>query len=516
MRDILKEIIDKRKSDISKLGIEFGFDIPKSRQRKIHPFIEEKGAILEVKRASPSKGDIAPNLDSAATAYEYAKAGAKAISCLTETNYFKGTLQDLMKVCAAVDEYERETGKTAPAVLRKDFLLSVEEVEVAFRAGADAVLLIARILTKETMLSMAKKCEEVGISCLIEVRQDEDLEKLEFVMNQVNHKYIVCGVNSRDLKDFTIDMLKPAQMFTKIRNIASDARVTFESGILSPSAATFASSMGFSAFLMGEAAAKNPQKTAEFINAFENAPLTKNGAEWKTFATSVYDKIENSKSRPFIKICGITNVEDAALATELGADFLGFIMWNKSKRNVDIQKIREIKNNCHFDKLNDRKPEFVGVIVDIDSEEGKNAIQLVKEGVLDFIQVHTFDSAMRFVNSDLVNQPHYCAVNLSGIEDITKVDELNKLGEPRILIDAQTASEIGGTGKTVDEKIVSEVSKKYKLWIAGGINSENVCEIVRKFNPELIDVSSSLELEPGKKDSEKLRKFFSAVNRSFS
>ena len=98
MKDILSEIIEKRKMDIEKSGLEFGFDVPKKRTRKIHPFIAEKGAILEVKRASPSKGDIAPGLNAGETALSYARAGAKAISCLTETNYFKGTLGDLMEV----------------------------------------------------------------------------------------------------------------------------------------------------------------------------------------------------------------------------------------------------------------------------------------------------------------------------------------------------------------------------------------------------------------------------------
>ena len=79
-RDILKEIVDRRKEDIQKNGISFGFDIPKARTRKVHPFLAEKGVILEVKRASPSKGDIAPSLDAEKTAKSYAQAGAKAIS----------------------------------------------------------------------------------------------------------------------------------------------------------------------------------------------------------------------------------------------------------------------------------------------------------------------------------------------------------------------------------------------------------------------------------------------------
>jgi len=505
MRDILNEIIEKRLADIEKKGVEFGFNIPKIRQRKINPFIVEKGAILEVKRASPSKGDISPNLDSFKTAREYAEAGAKAISCLTEINYFKGNLQDLMNVCASVDEYERETGKVPPAVLRKDFLLSVDEIDVAFRAGADAVLLIARILSKEIMLEMAKKCEELGISALIEVRKQDDLEKLEYVMNQVNHKFIVCGVNARDLKDFTIDMLIPSSMLTKIRKISPDARVTFESGILSPKAASFVSSMGFNAFLMGEAAAKNPQKTIEYTTSFESTKLTQNGASWVDLSTNL---LNEKISRPFVKICGITNVEDAISAVKLGADFLGFIMWKNSKRNVDSKKIREIKNALKSAGLA-RMPKFVGVIVDLDSKETSEACKFVEEGILDFIQVHTFDAANLFISSEnLTKLPHYCAVNLSSTNDIEKIDALNKLGEPRILIDAQTENCIGGTGKIIDEEIVIEVSKKYKLWIAGGINPENVSTIIKKYNPELIDVSSSLEKEPGKKDFAKMEKFF--------
>ena len=151
-KDILKEIVDARSELIKQKGYSFGFEIPEKRLRKVHPFIQEKGAILEVKRASPSKGDIAPDLNSFETALTYAKAGARAISCLTEPNYFKGTLEDLMNVCRAADIFEKETGKNPPAVLRKDFLTDEQDIEISYRAGADAVLLIARILSSEKIL----------------------------------------------------------------------------------------------------------------------------------------------------------------------------------------------------------------------------------------------------------------------------------------------------------------------------------------------------------------------------
>lgn len=501
-RDILQEIIEKRKNDISKLGYELGFDIPKTRTRKIRPFIAEKGAILEVKRASPSKGDIAPNLDSAKTALEYAKAGAKAISCLTESNYFKGTLGDLMKVCSAMDQFETETGKIPPAVLRKDFLLNADEVEVAFRAGADAVLLISRILTKETMLEMAQKAASLGISVLIEVRKQEDLEKLAFVMKQVDHKYIVCGVNSRDLKDFTIDMLKPAEMLKEIKKIAEDARVTFESGILSPETAAFASSMGFNAFLMGEAAAKDPQNVEKFTKAFEEKKETPNGKSWVEYASNL------SKEQPLVKICGMTRKEDAELACKLGADFLGFIFCARSKRNVSAQTVCEIKNSlADFAPL----PVFVGVITEIDSPEANAAFELVREGIIDKIQFHGFEPPSH-LNADFDWLPRYAAANVTNQEGIEKLKKLVFYGEPRVLIDSQVQDKIGGTGKTIDENLVQECSKHAKLWLAGGVTPENVSGIIEKFNPELIDIASGVESEPGIKDHEKMVNFFKNLN----
>ena len=87
------------------------------------------------------------------------------------------------------------------------------------------------------------------------------------------------------------------------------------------------------------------------------------------------------------------------------------------------------------------------------------------------------------------------------------MNELAKLGEPRILLDAQSQNQIGGTGSQIAEEFLSLASKKYKLWIAGGINSENVNHLILEFNPQLIDVSSSLEIEPGIKSEEKIKDF---------
>ena len=106
--NILDEIVAQRKKDIAEKSVSLGFQIPETRTRGITPFIPKgkKGVILEIKRASPSKGSIAPNLNAGETAKAYANAKTSAISVLTEEHWFKGNLEDLQNACRAVDEYE--------------------------------------------------------------------------------------------------------------------------------------------------------------------------------------------------------------------------------------------------------------------------------------------------------------------------------------------------------------------------------------------------------------------------
>lgn len=187
--DILKKIVDKRRADIERLGLTFGFDIPEKRTVGRCEFLGRPGPILEVKRASPSKGDIAPDLVPADLACTYAAAGAQAISVLTETNFFKGTLADLITVAKAVDNgdtTDEKLGTKKCAVLRKDFLLFEDEIDIAYRCGADAVLLIARILDDEQLIKMAKRAQSFEMQAFVEVREPDDLRKLNLVLETLD------------------------------------------------------------------------------------------------------------------------------------------------------------------------------------------------------------------------------------------------------------------------------------------------------------------------------------------
>ena len=513
--DILAKIVRMRKADIERLGLNFGIEIPEKRRVGHTEFLGNAGAILEVKRASPSKGDIAPDLDPVGLATTYAEAHAQAVSVLTEGNFFKGTLRDLIAV-ADLMERRRQQGLHACAVLRKDFLLYEDEIDVAYRCGADAVLLIVRILDDEQLIKMAKRAQSFDMQAFVEVRETDDFRKLSIVTSALGAdaaKTIVAGVNSRDLATFHTDSLIPASVRSKL-----PAKAVFESGILTPADADYARSLGFTGILVGEAVAKNPSLAKEVVGAFESGSENARGKFWKKFAerrdakrfsAKLPELAEGSvRPHPLIKICGITRVEDGLLAANLGADMLGFVFSN-TKRLTTEEFVRsfaaKIRSNLSFPRRRE-SPLLVGVITDPNSEEGKTAIKLAREGVLDAVQFHGIAPSDAYTGL-----AHYCTVRVGAPEDFQTVANLRTHGEPRILLDAKVEGIPGGTGKTIPESLLREKAGDIPLWLAGGITPENVAAICEKFHPELIDVSSGVEDTPGVKNSEKLKALFAAL-----
>ena len=531
--DILAKIVRMRREDIERLGLNFGIEIPKARRVGHTEFLGNAGAILEVKRASPSKGDIAPDLDPVDLANTYAEAHAQAVSVLTEMNFFKGSLRDLIAV-ADLMERRRKQGQHACAVLRKDFLLFEDEIDIAYRCGADAVLLIARILSDDQLVKMAKRAQSFDMQAFVEVRETDDLRKLKLVTEALGDdaaKTIVAGVNSRDLATFHTDPLVPAGIRSRL-----PAKAVFESGIHSGADAAYARSLGFTGILVGEAVAKNPPLAKDVVSSFESGCENAQGKFWKEYAerrdakrlSAKFPELAegNVRPHPLVKICGITREEDGLLAAELGADILGFV-FSKTKRLTTEEFVRcfaEKIRLCHpepFDntstssayQLRDLnkvgepvEPLLVGVITETDSAEGQTAIKLAREGILDAVQFHGIAAVH---NNDYA---HYCAARVGEDSDFEQVATLRKNGEPRVLLDAKVEGIPGGTGKTIPESLLREKAGDIPLWLAGGINPENVATICEKFHPELIDVSSGVEDAPGIKNHDKMKALFAAIS----
>ncbi|MBI4612912.1 MAG: indole-3-glycerol phosphate synthase TrpC [Planctomycetes bacterium] len=205
--------------------------------------------VAEVKRASPSKGVLAADLDAAATARVYERAGASAVSVLTDGPFFKGSLADLAAARAA----------TSLPVLRKDFLVDRYQIEEARAHGADAVLLIARALGNGLFCELLGLARELGMEALVEVHDEADLERV------AGTGYSVLGINSRDLATFETDL----DTVRRLAELApSEVLRVAESGIQTREDVLTLSLWGVDAILVGESivAAPDPaRRIAELL-----------------------------------------------------------------------------------------------------------------------------------------------------------------------------------------------------------------------------------------------------------
>ena len=470
-KDIRSEIVAMRKKSVLIEGFGQRLKIPELREVPLVPFPKKPVLICEIKRRSPSKGPIGAIDDPIKQAGLYIDGGADVISILTEKQYFNGSLEDLINVKKRYPEQ---------AVLRKDFLYSLEDIEISYRAGADVVLLIASILEKIEILQMYKRTKKLGMEALIEVHNKEDIEKV------ADFRPELVGINSRDLRTFTIDLTLPLKIK---QDITWNTQLIFESGIRYEEDAEFALSSGFNGILVGESVVKNPNLVSELKQTILKE---KAGNFWERL-------YGGKKKRPLIKICGLTINEDVKKADDLGADILGFIL-AESPRQADLSFIR---------KLPPTKALKAGVVV-LKSQGQKlprPITQLILDGQLDVLQFHGNEDPRE---GSSIAYPYYKAVRIKNSEDVKKIDNFRS---PRVLIDAFSSTSYGGTGKQIDKNLISEVKKKHVLWLAGGISPDNVRELILEFNPELIDVSSKLEKSPGIKDHKKMEQFFKASNQ---
>jgi indole-3-glycerol phosphate synthase len=195
--------------------------------------------IAEVKRASPSKGAIAPGLDAVAQALAYAAAGADAVSVLTEPRRFGGSLADLEAVAAAV----------SLPVLRKDFVVDPYQVWEAATAGAAAVLLIVAALDDRGLALLLGECRLCGLDALVEVHDEAELGRA------VAAGAGLIGINNRDLRSLTVDL----RVTERLAALAPrDVLLVSESGIATGAAALRAARAGARALLVGETLVRAP------------------------------------------------------------------------------------------------------------------------------------------------------------------------------------------------------------------------------------------------------------------
>ncbi len=201
-----------------------------------------------------------------------------------------------------------------------------------------------------------------------------------------------------------------------------------------------------------------------------------------------------------IKICGITNLDDALLAVELGAHALGFIFSLQSPRKVEPEAARRIITHL---------PPFVltvGVFVD---EESAVVRDLAAGVGLDWIQLHGSEP------------PDYClslerrVIKAFRVRDESSLSEMEKYRDavPAFLLDTYKPGQVGGTGETFNWDLARQARKYGPIILAGGLTPDNISQAIITARPQAVDVASGVEAAPGKKDPEKLRAFFNAIKR---
>jgi phosphoribosylanthranilate isomerase len=198
-----------------------------------------------------------------------------------------------------------------------------------------------------------------------------------------------------------------------------------------------------------------------------------------------------------VKICGLTNVEDALAAAEAGADLFGFVLWNKSPRHVTIETARDIAR--HLPPAAKR----VAVFVDATARQ-----------VLFSLRVCDF-SALQFHGHE---SPSFCrqfgvmTIKALRVRDAGSLRALSGYDTDAFLLDTQVEGLPGGTGQTFDWSLAAAAKQFGKpVFLAGGLTPQNVADAIRAAQPFGVDVSSGVEAAPGKKDAQKMRDFVAAV-----
>ena len=203
-------------------------------------------------------------------------------------------------------------------------------------------------------------------------------------------------------------------------------------------------------------------------------------------------------SRTRVKICGVTHVEDALLACELGADAIGIVMTPTSPRGVSIENARAIR---------DALPAFVDAVV-LSHDLSAERVRAIIDGVRpDLVQFHGSEDA---VFCELFGVRYTKAVGMDGDVDVRAV----AAAHPRatgFVLDGHPPGQQGGRGKAFDwSRIPRDLGRP--ILLAGGLNADNVGDAIRAVHPWAVDLASGVEASPGIKDAAKMRAFFAAVH----
>ncbi len=433
--------------------------------------------IAEVKGASPSKGILIEPFEPGAIAADYLTAGADAISVLTDEEFFRGRLDYLREVKAL----SVAAPKPSP-VLRKDFLLDRYQVAEARAAGADAILLIVAMLDDATLRELHAAAREWGMAALVEVHNEDETARA------LAAGATLIGINNRDLHTFRVDLATTERLTPLI-----PAGVTIVGGERNRHGGRCASPRG-------GGGRRDPGRRIA-----GQSPRSRRGDP----------RLAGATMTTLIKICGISDVENALVAAGAGAHLIGLNFYPPSHRYVEPGRaeaiVRALRAAGHGTLA-------VGLFV---NEDPARINAIAAEVGLDLIQLSGDEQPADLARLTL---PLLRSVRVGAGESLVRVRERitaattmlgprdpGPLGQPLTpLIDAHVPGAYGGTGERADWDAAATLSRLWPIVLAGGLTPENVGAAIRVIGPLGVDVSSGVETDKVK-DPAKIRAFIQAV-----
>ena len=368
-------------------------------------------AIAEVKRRSPSAGDLRPDANPAELASAFERTGASAVSVLVDER-FAGTWDDL---------HAARMAASLP-LLAKGFFSTRDHLGTAKAGGADAVLLLLRDLDDGKTRELLAVARELGLDTLVEAHDAEELARATALGAPV------IGLNARDLGTFEIDRSGQLEL---VARAPRDRVVVAESGILNRAHGAAAELAGADAVLVGSALMR---------------------------AADPAGKLADLLRRPYVKVCGLTNEDDLAVAAEAGADFAGFVLAESPRRATAPLPVPDTMLS-------------VSVFVGETEEAGTDLKQLYPQE-----NGHRARDGVLLRGNDVVAQ----------VKDLPWLEEDDGHWE-------QAARAEG------------------RVLLAGGLGPENIRAAIEAVDPWCVDASRSLEASPGIKDHARVRAFVEAA-----
>ena len=403
--------------------------------------------IAEVKRFSPSDPDFRQEaaLDGLAAVYE--RSGASAISVVTDRANFGSSLADVPALRAA----------TELPVLVKDFVLEESQLEAAWAAGADAVLLIARFVPPARLAALLQHAERRGLAALVECHDEADVEA------GLDAGARIIGLNNRDLAALTTDIELTPRLLPLV---PPDVTRVSESGLDRRAQIERLAGLGTDAFLIGHSLLKHPdpgRKVRQLLG-------------------------RETEGAPLLKICGITTTGDAVLAARAGADVLG-VIFADSPRKVTPERAAAIRRAV---------PEVRLCGVFRDETPGQIAAFAVTAG-LDLLQLHGGESPLTCRSLHERTGLPVIKVFETGSPALARVAEYDTA---YILLDRPKGAPAAPPGRVHPELL--ETARRlrqdgYDVLLAGGLGPENVKESLAAA-PAGLDVCRGVEAAPGRKD----------------